>query len=201
MNRKTQAEPHGGRFLAGIAWAKATSRLAVLMFATSASAIAAPPDLTQLSRHLSQDPPACVSFDQRRWMADLETELPSTGYFRRQSTGLVWQTLTPIQDRLVLSAENPDLATGMKALLPVLTGLFDGNWTTLEQHFSVTLSGRLDAWQATLSPKDAAIAERLESIALKGDELVSSLEVRFTDGDRLSLALSPLPCPPRAPGA
>ena len=178
--------------------------LVLPMLATAAVASTGTvPSLPQLSRQLEQHQPACVSFEQNRWMADLQTELPSAGYFRRQPSGLVWQTLSPIEDRVVLSADNPELPPGLKALLPVLTGLFDGNWASLEGHFSVRLGGNLDDWQAQLAPLDRAIAERLQGIELDGAEQVEHLQVSFTDGDRLRLELSPLPCDALtgAPGA
>lgn len=151
-------------------------------------------DLDALGAQLSHDVPACVTFDQRRWMEDLGTELPSKGYFRRQPSGLVWQTLTPVEDRVVLSANNPELPPGLKALLPLLTGMLEGDWDSLEQHFDVELSGSMAAWQAELAPRDAAIAERLDNVELSGGDEVEALEVAFSDGDQLALDLTPVDC-------
>ncbi|MGQ7249641.1 LolA-related protein [Halomonas sp. V046] len=151
-------------------------------------------DLDALGERLSHEVPACVTFEQHRWMEDLGTELPSTGYFRRHPSGLVWQTLSPVEDRIELSADNRDLPPGFKALLPVLTGLLEGDWDSLEHHFRVDLSGSMAAWQAELAPRDAAIAERLKGVSLSGGDAVERLEVAFVDGDQLALGLTPVDC-------
>lgn len=177
------------RAAARIALASTLLSCASLMAADSDT-----PSLTALSQQLGEQAPDCVRFEQRRWMQDLGTELPSSGYFQRQASGLVWQTLSPVKDRVVLSADNPDLPPGLKALLPVLSGLLAGNWDRLEQHFKVDLSGSMAAWQAELEPLDSAVAERLEGVRLSGSSKVDHLKVSFVDGDRLTLELTPLDC-------
>ena len=64
-------------------------------------------DGAALSANLAEHSPECSRFEQTRWLADLEAELSSSGYFRRSGEGLVWHTLIPIDSRLVLSADNP----------------------------------------------------------------------------------------------
>lgn len=162
------------------------------------------PSLDTLSRRLGDQAPACVSFEQHRWMEDLGTELPSTGYFQRQVSGLVWQTLSPVKDRVVLSADNPELPPGLKALLPVLIGLLDGDWDRLERHFQASLSGSLNAWRVELVARDGAVAERLDGIEVRGGDRVDRLAMAFADGDRLTLDLTPADCAAltaKAPGS
>lgn len=150
--------------------------------------------LATLSQHLSDQAPACMRFEQRRWMADLDFELPSEGYFHRQPDRLVWQTLSPVQDRVVLGSDNPKLPPGLKALLPILNGLLAGDWERLEQHFQASLSGSLRAWKIGLIARNSAVAEQLEGIEASGGDAVTRLNVIFTNGDRLALELTPEDC-------
>ncbi len=151
-------------------------------------------DAERLATQLARQAPACVSFEQQRWIAELESEVTSSGYFHRLPEGLVWQTLKPIEDRVLLSADNPDLSTGMRALLPILSGLLEGDWSKLEQHFDIALEGSMDAWHTTLKPRDSMVAEHLDSIALEGGVRLDQMDIQFTSGDRLALALEPVAC-------
>lgn len=165
-----------------------------LLMLTLAGAAKAAPDAGRLAQQLREHAPTCGRFTQRRWMADLDTGLDSAGHFRRQGEALIWQTLTPVADRVRLAPDNPDLPLGLKAMLPVLTGLLAGDWPTLEQHFEVRLEGEIAAWRARLAPRDPAVAERLESLRVEGGDRVERVSLRFTDGDRLTLELEPADC-------
>ncbi|GEN25445.1 hypothetical protein HCU01_33940 [Halomonas cupida] len=151
-------------------------------------------DAERLATQLARQAPACVSFEQQRWIAELESEVTSSGYFHRLPEGLVWQTLKPIEDRVLLSADNPDLSTGMRALLPILSGLLEGDWSKLEQHFDIALEGSMDAWHTTLKPRDSMVAEHLDNIALEGGVRLDQMDIQFTSGDRLALVLEPVAC-------
>nr|WP_300314498.1 LolA-related protein [Halomonas sp.] len=180
------------------------SLLALLLTAALASTAAATEtgagprsslDLAELSQRLSEEAPECVEFQQQRWLADLGTQVDSQGYFQRQSQGFIWQTLTPVNDRVVLTPDNPDLPPGLKAMLPVLSGLLQGDWARLEQHFSIDLKGSIEQWNATLTPTDDIVSERLEQIQLNGADRIDQLHLVFRNGDRLMLELSAAPCP------
>ncbi|ALM51243.1 LolA-related protein [Halomonas huangheensis] len=151
-------------------------------------------DAERLASRLARQAPACVSFEQQRWIADLENELTSSGYFHRRPDGLVWQTLTPVESRVLLSPDNPELSPGMRALLPVLSGLLEGDWSELQEHFDIELDGEMNAWRAALKPRDKRVAEHLEQIALDGGVRIDGMNIQFTNGDRLSLTLEPVAC-------
>ncbi|MEH6686908.1 MAG: LolA-related protein [Halopseudomonas sabulinigri] len=151
-------------------------------------------DSATLGAQLAESSPQCSHFAQTRWLADLEAELESDGYFQRTEEGLVWHTLTPIDSRLVLSADNPDMPLAYQAILPVLNGLLGGDWAALQQHFSLDLSGELNAWQAELAPTDKLVAERLKQLQVSGGEQVEQLQIDFVSGDRMTLQLSPTDC-------
>ncbi|QEM80529.1 LolA-related protein [Halomonas binhaiensis] len=151
-------------------------------------------DLAELSQRLSEKAPECVEFQQQRWLADLGTQVDSQGYFQRQPQGFIWQTLAPVNDRVVLTPDNPDLPPGLKTMLPVLSGLLQGNWASLEQHFSIDLQGSIKQWNTTLTPSDDVVSERLEQIQLNGADRIDQLHLDFRNGDRLMLELSAVSC-------
>lgn len=151
-------------------------------------------DADRLAEQLRGHAPTCGHFSQHRWMADLDTGLDSTGVFRRQGEALIWQTLTPVSDRVRLAPDNPDLPLGLKAMLPVLTGLLAGDWQAVDQHFRVRLEGQHDAWQARLTPRDAAVAEWLTGLHVTGGQRVERVRLDFRNGDRLELSLEPADC-------
>lgn len=152
------------------------------------------PKADVLAKRLSAHAPSCGRFEQSRWLADLDTRLDSRGTFRRQADGLIWQTLSPIEDRLRLSDDNDALPPGLRLMLPVLTGLLSGDWQALEPHFKVELDGVLEDWQAELVPIDAAVGERLAHLTVSGGERVERVELAFASGDRLTLTLTATPC-------
>jgi hypothetical protein len=169
-----------------------------LLCAAAVTLLGAPlqaaPDGDALGKQLTENAPECGTFAQTRWLADLEAQLDSRGQFHRERGALVWHTTAPVEDRVVLSEDNAELPTSMQVILPVLMGLLSGDWDALERNFRIALRGSLDAWQARLTSRDAAVAERVSRVAVRGGERVESIEVAFRGGDRLVLVLTPAAC-------
>lgn len=159
----------------------------------SSPAVAAP-DEDDLAERLAVNAPQCGRFEQSRWMADLDTQLDSRGYFEHQQDGLVWQTTAPINDRVILSEDNDELPTGFQVIAPMLGGLLSGDWQLLERHFTIELSGEQQNWQAKLTPKEASVAERLTQLHVQGSQQVDEVEIDFANDDRLSLTLTAADC-------
>ena len=159
----------------------------------STPAVAAP-DEDDLAERLAVNTPQCGRFEQSRWMADLGTQLDSRGYFEHQQNGLVWQTTAPINDRVLLSEDNDELPTGFQVIAPVLGGLLSGDWQLLERHFTIELSGEQQRWQATLTPNEAGVAERLTQLHVQGSQQVEQVEIDFANNDQLSLTLTAANC-------
>ena len=171
----------------------ALALFALTMLTVSATALAAP-DIDDLATRLTENAPPCGRFEQTRWLADLDSQLESHGTFEHQDAGLVWQTTFPINDRVVLSADNDELPMGFQAVAPVLGGLLSGNWQALVRYFAIELSGTQDEWQAKLTPSEANIAQRLDHLMVQGNQQVEHVEIAFTNDDRLELALSGADC-------
>lgn len=154
----------------------------------------ADPEIDALAERLAQHAPQCGRFEQTRWLADIETQLSSRGDFQQLEEGLVWQTTSPIRDRVVLSQNNDDLPPGFRVIAPIFTTLLAGDWRALEHYFTVELDGDLYNWQASLLPNEAAIAERLTQLLASGSQQVEQIKLEFSDGDRLELTLTPTAC-------
>lgn len=165
------------------------------LLAISASAAAwAAPDADDLATRLADNAPQCGQFEQTRWLADIDSQLESRGTFEHQDAGLVWQTTSPINDRVVMSADNDELPMGFQAVAPVLGGLLSGDWQALERYFTIELSGTQEEWQANLTPSEANIAQRLDQLLVYGNQQVERVEIMFTNDDRLELTLSGAAC-------
>lgn len=168
--------------------------LGLLLSLSVYTAAWAEPDIDALAEQLAQHAPPCGRFEQTRWLADIEAELNSRGDFQRLEEGLLWQTTSPIQDRVVLNQYNDDLPPGFQVIAPIFTNLLSGEWQALEHYFTLELDGDLQHWQATLLPNEAAIAERLTQLLASGSQQVEQLQLTFSDGDRLDLTLTPTAC-------
>ncbi|KPQ22671.1 LolA family protein [Halomonas sp. HL-93] len=154
----------------------------------------AAPDGAALADRLAKHAPQCGRFEQTRHLVDLETQLDSRGHFEQRDEGLVWETTSPVQERVVLSEDNDDLPAGFQVIAPVFSGLLGGHWQALEEHFTIELSGELDNWQATLTPNQSSVSERLNQLVVSGDQRVEKVALEFTNDDRLDLTLTAASC-------
>ncbi|WOD12048.1 LolA-related protein [Pseudomonas sp. NyZ704] len=164
-----------------------------IMVATMAQAA---PDAAALSQQLAQHSPECGTFQQNRWLADFELDLPSSGSFQRLDQALIWRTETPVQTEIRLSQDNAELPPGYRMLLPVMTALLEGDWQRLQDHFQIVTDGELSSWAAKLTPLDSRVAATLPSIKVKGGQQLVHIAMAFADGDRLNIDLTPATCEP-----
>ncbi|QNI04351.1 hypothetical protein HXW73_16170 [Halomonas sp. SH5A2] len=172
---------------------------AITVIATVLSLILSPtawaaPDGDALADRLAEHAPQCGRFEQSRHLADLDTQLDSRGHFQQREEGLVWQTTAPVQERVVMSEDNADLPAGFQVIAPVFSGLLGGHWQALEEHFTIELSGELENWQATLTPNETSVSERISQLVVSGNQQVEQVALAFTNDDRLDLTLTAVPC-------
>lgn len=154
----------------------------------------ATPTPQALSEQLAEHAVPCGRFEQSRHLADLDTTLDSRGIFQRDGERLIWETQSPIEDRVVLDPDNSELPPQLQTILPIFDGLLAGDWQALSQHFTSHLEGTLSAWHADLVPKDAAVRSRLAHLAVSGGQQVDTISLDFDNGDALTLTLSPREC-------
>ncbi|MDH4572185.1 LolA-related protein [Salinicola acroporae] len=67
--------------------------------------------------------------------------------------------------------------------------MLEGDWQALESRFTLALSGDQDDWQVALTPREAALRERIAEITLRGSDTIDHLDMRTPDGDRLKVRL------------
>lgn len=184
-----------------------TSRLAIaatalLLTASAFGASAAEFDARALTQQLARTAPVCGDFQQTRWLEDVGAQLKSRGQFHligdpNAPEGLVWDTTSPIEDRLEMrpnASEGPDgepLPADQQAMAELLVNFFHGDWQALEEHFTLQLTGSADDWQASLTPRDARLAEAIEHLEIEGGSWLDHLTLTSGDGDRLALTLMP----------
>ncbi|HDZ56544.1 MAG TPA: hypothetical protein ENI17_13460 [Pseudomonas xinjiangensis] len=149
----------------------------------------------ELLKHLRTNVPECGQFEQSRWLADFDMHLNSRGTFQRQTDGLIWQTIQPVQSQVVLSENNPDLPLGYQAILPIFNGLLVGNWQSLDQYFATQLSGTVENWRAELTPRNEQVAAQLTDLVIEGAAQLERIAISFGDGDRMDIRLTETPCP------
>lgn len=179
---------------------RTTARIACLLALVCLPTFAwAAPTPQALSEQLAAHAEPCGHFEQSRHLADLDTTLDSRGIFRRDGERLIWETQFPIEDRVVLGPDNPELPPQLQTILPIFDGLLAGNWQALSRHFTLHLDGTLSAWQAELVPTDAAVRSRLAHLAVGGGQQVETIKLDFDNGDALTLALSPRECATTSP--
>lgn len=159
-------------------------------------------DARALTRQLARTAPTCGDFAQTRWLEDVGAKVESEGHFTligdpQSPEGLVWETTSPIEDRLELrpdATEGPNgeaLPADQQAMAELLLNFFHGDWQALEKHFDLDLQGTPDDWQASLSPKDAQLAEAISQLEIDGGSWIEHLTLDSVDGDRLDLTLTP----------
>lgn len=152
-------------------------------------------DLDALQTHLSTTETLQGRFEQQRYLADIESQLNSSGRFLyERDTRVVWILETPVQERLEFTPESAaelgdttDHEQRQSQVATLFLRLLGGDWQALEERFAVDLSGDADSWQVTLVPDGEVLRERLERIELDGGEYLERLELHAANDDVLTV--------------
>nr|WP_298373142.1 outer membrane lipoprotein carrier protein LolA [uncultured Halomonas sp.] len=153
-------------------------------------------ELDDLQDRLNQTETLEGRFEQQRYLADLNTRLNSTGHFLyERDARMVWVLETPIEDRLVFTAENAADSLDEKAgagsdrqrqqVGTLLLQLLQGDWQALQERFTLDVSGTNEAWQVTLEPKAKALRQRFTRIELKGADYLDNVALYAANEDVL----------------
>ncbi|MCC4589252.1 fatty acyl CoA synthetase [Xanthomonas sp. NCPPB 1067] len=158
---------------------------------SAAPLCAAPPealDVGQVLQRLARPAPVSTEFVELRGSALLKTPLRVQGHYRRpDAQTLVREVSAPYRETTTLQGDEGVLEREGKPprrfslrRVPELAGLksgfgalLAGDRALLEQQYRVSGQGRMQAWQLTLQPKDAAVARQVRELRLYGrnDEL------------------------------
>jgi len=144
---------------------------------------AAEPDLDQLMHRLVQPAPATLPFTELRFSQLLEVPIVVSGELEYQADGsLVRQVEEPYRERTVLHGEDVTIerenqkprrfslnrAPELRGLIASFAALLADDRSTLDEYFSVAVTGSDERWQIALTPRDQKLRSRLAGILIDG---------------------------------
>jgi hypothetical protein len=144
---------------------------------------AAEPDLDQLMHRLVQPAPASLPFTELRFSQLLDVPIVVSGELEYQADGsLVRQVEKPYRERTVLHGENVIIerenqkprrfslnrAPELRGLIASFAALLANDRSTLDEYFSVAVTGSDERWQIALTPHDEKLRSRLAGILIDG---------------------------------
>lgn len=151
--------------------------------------------LDDLAHQLAAEGDVSGRFEQRRYLADLDTHIEGHGRYRfEQGERVVWQLEAPVEETMTLSDEGisrngAPIEDDPAGVATLIMQLLSGRLSALENRFDIALSGSETQWAADLVPRRQALAEYLESIAMRGGERLERVTLHMADGDRLDIRL------------
>ena len=144
------------------------------------------------------------SFEQGKYIADLDTTLDSGGRFEFDAdTGLVWNIQKPVATLLKISAEeiveeqdgevvmrmDVDDQPMTQAISEVFFAIFGGDWQALSERFSIHTLQKEAPWRFELKPKGDMLKSHLKRVELQGEDYLNQLVLEETNGDRTEIRL------------
>ena len=154
-------------------------------------------DLDDLQSRLGETRAIEGRFEQQRYLADLDTTLASRGHFvYERAERVVWVLEEPVKDRLVLT---PDSASALDEpgsddrrrdqVAALFLRLLGGDWQALAERFEIAIDGDAESWRVTLTPRAAALRERIATIELRGGRYLEHLTLHAANDDVLEVRL------------
>lgn len=141
------------------------------------------------------------TFTQQRHISVLSMPLRSSGEFNFDKTdGLIWQTLSPINNTVKINRDQGVLAgstakgfTAVPAshmLAEIFLGVFSGDLASLEQLFAIEPVATDGGWRIKLTPTLAAMQDYIDVIYLNGEQEISAINLHEKNGDRSDITLT-----------
>jgi len=165
------------------------------------------PTLEALLGRIGGRPRQQARFSERKFVAVLDAPVESAGVLRYEAPGRLEKTTERPRpetmlldgDALVLQRDGrrrslqADQLPGVAALVGALRDTLAGDAQSLRRLFRVVVQGSEASWQIDLLPLDAASAELVSRITLRGSaDSLREIETLQADGDRSVMLLSPL---------
>lgn len=190
----------------------ATLALAVLLFAAPLNAGGEEAALIEkLEARIALEQNISGSFQQKKMISVLPDALHSHGKFAYDhDTGLVWETLAPIPNRLIfdkqgirqsvdgktvweIGAQQPAALT----ITRVISSVLAADWASLREYFSIKGSVDESGWQLQLRPRDEVLNQVVSSISVSGDRVLKAMTLLESNGDRseITFAVQEFPSP------
>lgn len=141
---------------------------------------------------LASRPNMTGTFIQEKTITAINRTLKSSGNFVLSQDGIAWNTLKPFPSTLVVGNTfvmqiKPDGSQTVidassnqifSSISSALTAMFSGNFSVLEEAFSIHFTLSSQNWMATLVPKDSAVLAILKSITVSGIANENSAELK-----------------------
>jgi len=216
MNRAAPKRGRGrrARCIGATAWA-ATTALALLtpaLIGASAAESSATPasadTLDQLMQLLGQRKRGEADFSEVRYLSVLSEPLRSRGVLVYEAPDHLEQRIlqpraeTVVLDHGVLTmrlgkrvrsvplAEQPQIAP----LVDSIRALLAGERATLEQRFTLQLTGSIEHWLLRLTPRESSLRSSVREIDMSGDgDAVREVQLQARNGDRSVMQIQPRP--------
>jgi len=174
--------------------------------AMARAATSAPAGLDQLLQLFAARRHGHVSFTEVHEFAMLKHPLQSSGELLYEAPDhLEKRTLSPRPETLTLDHGILTAQRGQRSrqlalndypqVVPFVESIratLAGDRAALERYFHVQFDGTLEDWSLLLTPIDPQVTRSVQQIRLAGSrELLHTVEIRLTDGDRSLLSIGP----------
>lgn len=144
------------------------------------------------------------SFEQKKYISVLPEPLQSHGKFAYgHDSGLIWETLAPIANRLVFDKQGIsqsvegktvwEIDGGQPAVVTitqVISSVLAADWATLSEYFSIAGSVGEQGWKLQLEPRDEMLEQIVDSISVTGDRVLSAMTLLESNGDRSEIVFT-----------
>jgi hypothetical protein len=154
-----------------------------------------------LTAHLKNTPMLHVEFTQTRTLAALSRPLKTTGRLvLAKDQGVIWQVRKPLNLTYVVGPKGmlevgPDGKAKLKSAKDVpmvaqmgriLRALLQGQWSALEDYFTIRGEGKAERWKILLVPKQQT-ATFLKGVQVTGGRFIERIHVDEVSGDGMDL--------------
>lgn len=159
--------------------------------------------LRQVLAGLGQHPGVRAGFVQTRSNPALARPQVSRGQLLfALGHGMLWQTTSPYPETLAFTGRRAARidaqgrphpmrsARGVSQISQMLQSMLDGHTDEVLRQFGVTASGTVAQWTLHFTPKQARVANVLESITLSGDAYLEGIHIAMHDGGSTDIRFS-----------
>ena len=162
--------------------------------------------LPELMQSLSQVKSASARFTERQTMHMLTTPLMTSGTLHYVAPDWMQKTTTsPAPERFVLDQGQVTIVGGadnqtrifsltdypqIGGLVEGILATLGGNLAMLDRFYGVQLSGRAQAWQLLLQPKDAGLARFIAWLRIYGEgDRITVIDTQDSNGDHSEMRI------------
>ncbi|OHV10550.1 LolA family protein [Kushneria phosphatilytica] len=153
--------------------------------------------LDTLEQQLSSQGNVSGTFDQQRYLADLDTAIKGHGrYAFEQGERVRWHLLAPVDQDLVLDRQGIEQGGEMfrddpAGVARLILQVLQGDLNALRSRFEIDITGSPGDWQAHLTPRSDTLRRYLDHLDLSGDRHMRHVRMAMHNGDRLDITLHP----------